>query len=789
MKQNPLRAAVVGGLLLLVGLTGAASGQGWHQLYDDPHHNQDLAYAIAVDGAGNVYVTGESFYDKTRKLDYCTIKYDAEGHRQWIRWYNGPSQGRRYPRYYVGNYWYRDAAQAIAANGTEEWVRRCPPPKKEGAAGGVAIALDDTGNLYILGELRIDNKGKMLQAVCLIKYDANGNQKWIRYDYTHAEARTLAIDNNGNIHTAATIATESWDTYNWMGPAWLSVSGRASSSDNGIYIAVYDSNGNRLANRRFGMGLKGSHANIALDGAGNVYARRLADRYKRGAATELVKYDATGKRLWVIPQSTTEMSLDEALGVDRAGNVYVTQSVFSLARCQLVKYNPDGQPLWTQTHTYDNVATSGIETIAFVALVVDGAGNVYTVGVEDAGSGYGTGNYLVDKFPASGERTKSAVSDTPTRTPPSPPKDTQTGKSGIEATPVEGEIRLDGTIRSVNAAQNSFVLDATSFTNPNGNSRPLSPPKPKTVIVTAQTQIHVSGKAEREASLADLKAGMFAIIIGKDLGSGRNLPAREVAVKGSAELPPASSANQPPAIANQQVVRGGAVSPAASRGQPDAMWTQKAAGVPVRVIRINLADPRVRVTPLVSSGFPHSAESFSSMIARARSTIAINGAYFSKDNLRPIGDIVIGGRLVNRGGMGTALAITRDNRAVIRRVQWGHGEDWSDFESVLACGPALVLNGVVDVQPEIEGFKDPHVMGATQRMGVGLTADRHLLIVTTLSGVTFQQWGQVMRALGCTDAMNLDAGASLAMYYRGKTLIPAGRHLMNLLLVYVHTER
>jgi exopolysaccharide biosynthesis protein len=210
-----------------------------------------------------------------------------------------------------------------------------------------------------------------------------------------------------------------------------------------------------------------------------------------------------------------------------------------------------------------------------------------------------------------------------------------------------------------------------------------------------------------------------------------------------------------------------------------------AAAVPVRVIEVDLADLRVRVTPQVSNG---PAETFASMVSRSRPAVAVNGAYFSKTTLAPIGDIVIEGRKVRSGMMGTALAITRDNRAIIRRVTWGHAEDWTEYATVLACGPALVLNGRVDVQPEREGFRDPHVMGSTRRMGIGLTRDRRLLIVTTLAPVTFRKWAEVMLALGCWDAMNLDAGASLAMHYRGKTLITPGRQLTNLLLVYVDRE-
>jgi len=42
-----------------------------------------------------------------------------------------------------------------------------------------------------------------------------------------------------------------------------------------------------------------------------------------------------------------------------------------------------------------------------------------------------------------------------------------------------------------------------------------------------------------------------------------------------------------------------------------------------------------------------------------------------------------------------------------------------------------------------------------------------------------------MYDLGATDAMNLDAGASLGLDYRGKTLIAPGRKLTNILTIRV----
>lgn len=218
----------------------------------------------------------------------------------------------------------------------------------------------------------------------------------------------------------------------------------------------------------------------------------------------------------------------------------------------------------------------------------------------------------------------------------------------------------------------------------------------------------------------------------------------------------------------------------------DSLGRMSAAGTPCTVIRVKASDPRVRVKPIVAAPqFPGGDENFGSMISRTRPTIAVTGTYFSTRSLRPIGDIKVDGRLLYQGLMGTAMAIAHDGRPLIRRVSYGHAEDWSQYPQVLACGPALVLDGRAEVDPSREGFRDPHIMGSTYRIGVGFKADGEMLMVITQAPVSFQQWARVMAALGCTQAMNLDAGASMAVYYRGKTLMSPSRRLTNLLGVYV----
>jgi|GEM_PF-3405362 len=223
----------------------------------------------------------------------------------------------------------------------------------------------------------------------------------------------------------------------------------------------------------------------------------------------------------------------------------------------------------------------------------------------------------------------------------------------------------------------------------------------------------------------------------------------------------------------------------AKPSQPDTLWQGIVAKIPVRVIKINLKDPRVKISVQTAPGFPGGVAPMNKMIAATRPDIAINGSYFSKTTGIPIGDVVIRGQKVNTGNMGTVMAITEDKQVLIRRVPFYKTMQWPGYVTVLGCGPALVLDSKVDVMPEEEHFQDPHIMGTAARMGVGVRPDNTLLFVNTKKGVSFRKWAEIMRELGCRDAYNLDAGASLGMYYRGKTIITPGRQIASILCVWI----
>src|SRR5882672_4559415 len=72
-------------------IADAQVSQQWVRRYDGPAGNGiDYANDIAVDVSGNVYVTGKSAGNGTN-YDYATVKYNSSGTLLWAARYDGPA--------------------------------------------------------------------------------------------------------------------------------------------------------------------------------------------------------------------------------------------------------------------------------------------------------------------------------------------------------------------------------------------------------------------------------------------------------------------------------------------------------------------------------------------------------------------------------------------------------------------------------------------------------------------------------------------------------------------------
>ena len=77
--------------------------QSWVKRYNGPANDQDQATSLALDAAGNVYVTGRSMGTGTG-YDFATIKYNGAGVEQSVARYNGPANNADDTGIFIGFY-------------------------------------------------------------------------------------------------------------------------------------------------------------------------------------------------------------------------------------------------------------------------------------------------------------------------------------------------------------------------------------------------------------------------------------------------------------------------------------------------------------------------------------------------------------------------------------------------------------------------------------------------------------------------------------------------------------
>jgi len=169
----------------------------WIRRYNGPANDFDGAQAIALDGSGNVYVTGHSDGSGTRR-DYATIKYDSNGTELWVRRYNGPG------------------------NGTDM---------------AFDLAVDFSGNVYVTG---VSGGSGTLGDYATIKYDSSGNKLWVKRYNGAANwsdiANAVALDRSGNVYlTGRSAQTDVWPyNYDYATIKYVQIGMRGDANGDGV---------------------------------------------------------------------------------------------------------------------------------------------------------------------------------------------------------------------------------------------------------------------------------------------------------------------------------------------------------------------------------------------------------------------------------------------------------------------------------------------------------------------------------------------------------------------------
>lgn len=98
---------------------------------------------------------------------------------------------------------------------------------------------------------------------------------------------------------------------------------------------------------------------------------------------------------------------------------------------------------------------------------------------------------------------------------------------------VASDIFVEGDVISVNDEAGRFVVSATSITLVKGGKIALSPARKKAVTVSTGTHYHWSATLDALPAFADIKAGRHVCVLGRNLGVGSVLPAKNIILEGS----------------------------------------------------------------------------------------------------------------------------------------------------------------------------------------------------------------------------------------------------------------
>ncbi|MDZ7359466.1 MAG: T9SS type A sorting domain-containing protein [candidate division KSB1 bacterium] len=349
----------------------------WNARYNGPANLNDVAYALAVDDSGNVYIAGYSVNSSPNR-DFITIKYNRKGIRQWVASYNGPAnwhdgiydlQLDKNGNAYVTGYSYAEASGydwvtiKYNAAGVKQWLLRHNGPGNAEDCP-YEMVLDDAANLYIAGYCSTKTSGYDFMTA---KYNSAGVKQWTsRYNPPANKAdiaNDIVLDNAGNV----------------------CVTGKSenASGDSDYLTLKYNNAGVLQWNQRYNGPGKGYDRglDVTVDKQDNVYVTGRNWSNVSGDDWGTIKYNGAGVRQWIARYTGQDLNPDipYKVLVDAAGEVYVNgYSYRGQFRCMdytTIGYSNAGVKQWT-------VYYDGPDHLSDISydMVLDTTGTIYITG-------------------------------------------------------------------------------------------------------------------------------------------------------------------------------------------------------------------------------------------------------------------------------------------------------------------------------------------------------------------------------------------------------------------------